>query len=95
LHGWSYAFFGMLGAIFVDREAPSHLRAGTQSLVTFLASGPAVMAGYYIAARVVEARSQNGITDWSSVWLIPFVGYIVAFAFFIVLFREPPEQNGQ
>ena len=95
LHGWSYAFFGMLGAIFVDREAPSHLRAGTQSLVTFFASGPAVMAGYYVAARVVEARSQNGITDWSAVWLIPFLGYMVAFAFFVVLFREPPEQGGQ
>jgi nucleoside transporter len=94
MHGWSYAFFGMLGALFVDREAPAHLRAGTQSLVTFLASGPAVMAGYYAAARVVEARSYDGTTDWQAVWLIPFVGYIVAFVVFIVLFREPPEKNG-
>ena len=40
MHGWGYAFFGMLGAYFVDREAPQHLRAGAQSLVTFLGSGP-------------------------------------------------------
>ena len=36
---------GMVGAHFVDREAPQHLRAGTQALVTFLANGPAVLAG--------------------------------------------------
>jgi nucleoside transporter len=95
MHGWSYAFFGMLGALFVDREAPAHLRAGTQSLVTFLASGPAVMLGYYFAAQVVEAQSQGGATDWPAVWFIPFVGYIVAFVIFIALFREPPEQCGK
>jgi nucleoside transporter len=94
MHGWSYAFYGMLGALFVDREAPAHLRAGTQSLVTFLASGPAVMAGYYLAARIVEANKSEGVTDWPAVWLIPLVGYIVAFLVFVVLFREPPEQSG-
>ncbi len=45
MHGWSYAFYGMLGAHFVDREAPPHLRAGAQALVTFLANGPAVLVG--------------------------------------------------
>jgi nucleoside transporter len=94
MHGWSYAFFGMLGALFVDREAPEHLRAGTQSLVTFLASGPAVMAGYYFAARVVEAQSPEGVTNWPAVWFIPFVGYIVALVVFISMFREPPERTG-
>jgi nucleoside transporter len=94
MHGWSYAFFGMLGALFVDREAPPHLRAGTQSLVTFLASGPAVMVGYYFAAQVVEARSEGGVIDWPAVWFIPFVGYILALLVFTALFREPPEHNG-
>jgi nucleoside transporter len=93
MHGWSYAFFGMLGALFVDREAPPHLRAGTQSLVTFLASGPAVMAGYYFAAQVVEAHSREGVADWPAVWFIPFVGYIIAFTIFVTLFREPPAEQ--
>jgi len=92
MHGWSYAFFAMLGAIFVDREAPPHFRAGTQSLVTFFASGPAVMVGYYTAAKVVQGRSVEGVTDWTAVWLIPLVGYIVVFVVFISFFREPPEQ---
>ncbi len=93
MHGWSYAFFGMLGALFVDREAPAHLRAGTQSLVTFLASGPAVMIGYYFAARVVETHSDNGIPNWPEVWFMPFLGYVVALLVFVSLFREPSERN--
>jgi MFS family permease len=90
MHGWSYAFYGMVGAHFVDREAPPHLRAGAQALVTFLANGPAVLIGNVIAGRVVEAHRMEGITNWESVWFVPLVGYVFAIAIFIVLFREPP-----
>jgi len=93
MHGMSYAFYGMLGAMFVDREAPEHLRAGAQSLVTFLSSGPAVILGNYMAGQVVEANQSNGVTNWSAVWLIPFIGYIVALVAFMTLFKEPPERK--
>jgi len=89
MHGWSYAFYGMVGAHFVDREAPPHLRAGAQALVTFLANGPAVLIGNAIAGRVVEAHLVEGSVDWRQVWFIPLMGYLVAFIVFIFLFRDP------
>ena len=92
MHGWSYAFFGMLGALFVDREAPEHLRAGTQALVTFLASGPAVILGNYFASRIVQMQRTAGATDWSDVWIIPLIGYLVAFVIFVALFRDPSSE---
>jgi hypothetical protein len=96
MHGWSYAFFSLMGALFVDREAPEHLRAGTQALVTFMASGPAVILGNYLASRVVEAHRMAGATDWQAVWAIPLVGYVAVLAVFVALFREPPsERNGE
>jgi nucleoside transporter len=97
MHGFSYAFFAMLGSLFVDREAPDHLRAGTQALVTFIASGPPVILGNYLASRVVEAHRVGDVTDWGAVWLVPFIGYIVAFVVFVALFKEPssPEARGQ
>ena len=93
MHGWGYAFYGMLGAYFVDREAPPHLRAGAQSLVTFLGSGPAVIAGNFLASNTVQMNRIDGATDWDAVWLVPLVGYAVALVVFVVLFKEPPEKN--
>jgi hypothetical protein len=90
MHGWGYAFYGMLGAYFVDREAPPHLRAGAQSLVTFLGSGPAVLLGNFMASNTVQLNRTNGATDWNAVWLVPLVGYVVAFVVFVLLFKEPP-----
>jgi hypothetical protein len=94
MHGWSYAFFSMLGALFVDREAPAHLRAGTQALVTFLTSGPAVIVGNALAGMVVEANRASGVTDWPAVWTVPLVGALVALAAFVTLFREPSPPRG-
>ncbi len=93
MHGWGYAFYGMLGAYFVDREAPQHLRAGAQSLVTFLGSGPAVLAGNVLASNTVELNRTGATTDWSAVWLVPLVGYIVALVVFVALFKEPPDKK--
>ena len=88
MHGWSYAFFSLIGSHFVDREAPAHLRAGTQALVTFCSSGPAVILGNYLAGRVVAAHRAEGVTEWSAVWLVPLVGYVIVFVVFAALFRN-------
>lgn len=93
MHGWSFAFFSMLGALFVDREAPAHLRAGTQALLTFLSSGPAVIIGNLLAGRVVEAHRTAEITDWAAVWFVPLIGAVVALLIFVTLFREPSSEG--
>lgn len=93
MHGWGYAFYSMMGAYFVDREAPQHLRAGAQSLVTFLGSGPAVLAGNVLASNTVASYRAAGATDWFAVWLVPLAGYVTALVVFVVLFKEPPEKT--
>lgn len=93
MHGWGYAFYAMLGAYFVDREAPQHLRAGAQSLVTFLGSGPAVLVGNILASNTVAVYRTGDATNWPAVWLVPLAGYVVAFVVFVMLFKEPPEKK--
>jgi nucleoside transporter len=91
LHGVSFAFFGIVGAVFVDRQAPPHLRAGAQALVVLLTSGPATLAGNALVGQVVQAHRAGGVTDWPAVWGLTVVGYAVAVAAFGLLFREPAE----
>lgn len=93
MHGWGYALFNMLGTVLVDREAPPHLRAGAQALLVFLGSGPAVIAGNYLAGEVAQAhRAPGGAVEWQSVWLVPFAGYVLALLLFLVLYRERPRE---
>lgn len=92
LHGFSYVFFSIVGAMFVDREAPPHLRASAQALVTFLSSGPAVLAGNWVAGRVGRHwTGPDGAVHWPMVWLVPAAGCGLAAAVFLLLFREPPD----
>ena len=94
MHGLSFAFFGMVGSIFVDREAPPHLRAGAQALVMIVTNGPALLLGNTIAGNLVTKHTSNGITDWSAVWLVSAIGYAAALIVFVLFFRAPPEKSG-
>jgi nucleoside transporter len=89
LHGWSFAFYGMVGSMFVDRRAPPHLRAGAQALVMLLTNGPALLVGNHVVGRVVQAHREAGVTDWPAVWGVSVAGYAAALAVFAVAFREP------
>ena len=92
LHGWGYAFFVMIGSIFVDREAPPHLRAGAQALVMILTNGPALLIGNTVAGKMVASNTINGVTNWPAVWFASAVGYALALIVFVLFFREPPER---
>ena len=93
MHGFSYAFFGMLASLFVDREAPAELRAGAQSLVGFLSSGPSVLIGNWLAGSVGQAATSANGTDWSTIWLVPCVGCAIGALVFLLMFHEPPESR--
>lgn len=89
MHGVSYTFFSIVAALYIDREAPPHLRAGAQSLLTFVAGGPGTLCGFFLCGWVKDAYTHAGTTDWPSVWIVPTVGCSIAAVIFVVLFREP------
>jgi nucleoside transporter len=88
MHGVGFALFGMLGSIFVDREAPPHLRAGAQALVMLLTNGPALLLGNYAAGQIVQSHQLASVISWPGVWFVSVIGYALATLFFFVFFRE-------
>lgn len=90
LQGLGYTYFTIVGSLYIDREAPTHLRAGAQSLLTFFASGPGTLTGNYLAGHVVAAASHDGLTNWTNVWLVPAIGCTVITVVFVIFFHEPP-----
>jgi nucleoside transporter len=93
MHGWSYAFYYMVAATYLDQEAPPHLRASAQGIITFASGGVGVWAGNVFAGLVVDHHRAGTVIDWRPVWLVPLVGSAVALVVFALFFRPPPERK--
>lgn len=91
MHGLSYTFFTIVAALYIDKEAPPHLRAGAQALLTFVSGGPGTLLGFFLSGWVTDANTHDGRTDWANVWFVPLVGCSVATGIFLMLFHEPKE----
>jgi nucleoside transporter len=91
MHGWSYTFFTIIASLYIDEEAPPHLRAGAQSLLTFVSGGPGTLLGFWLAGYVHTHYTHAGVTDWHAVWLVPLVGTVVATVVFLIFFHEPQQ----
>lgn len=92
MHGTGYTFFLLVASTYLDREAPSHLRASAQGIITFISGGVGVWAGNTFAAGVVDHYRVGTTIDWHAVWLVPLAvctAIVVAFA----LFFYPPENE--
>ncbi len=95
MHGWSFAFFQVVGTVYLDREAPPHLRASAQGVLTFVSGGLANLVGNLVAGAVIDAHRTGPMTDWQAVWTVPLVGCTAAFITFAFLFRTPPDPTAR
>lgn len=89
LHGFSFTFFYVAAALYVDRLAPPDLRAGTQAVVTFVTMGLGALLGNAWAGWAVDRATVSGATDWVMVWLAPGAVAAVVTGVFVAMFRAP------
>jgi MFS family permease len=92
LHGVSYAFFIMVGSMYIDRKAPLHLRASAQGIFTFVSMGAGTLLGNFLSARVVQSQTMGDVIDWSAVWIIPATLAGIILLAFVTLFRETSDR---
>jgi len=93
LHGICFDFFFVVGQIYIDREAPSALRAATQGLITFLTYGLGMFVGSWLSGVVVDAyahpTAQGGVMhDWHGIWLIAGACAAFVLVLFVLLFKD-------
>jgi nucleoside transporter len=95
MHGWGYCFFFLVAAMYLDREAPPHLRASAQGIITFVSGGIGVWTGNMLAGSVVEHHRLGTVIDWTDIWLFQCAGATLLFFAFIALFHAPQEGRSQ
>src|SRR4030095_2892925 len=69
-----FDFFNISGALFVDRESESHIRASAQGLFMIMTNGLGAFVGGMASGWVVDHFTANNVKDWQSIWLT-FAGY--------------------
>ena len=87
MHGWSFAFFFVIAATYIDREAPWHLRASAQAMVALAVSGFGPWLGNLLAAEVVGWYRVGTVIDWPPVWQVPLVGCTAVLLLFLIGFH--------
>src|SRR5207248_3010028 len=89
LHGFSFSFFYVAAALYVDQLAPGDLRSSSQAIVTFVTMGVGALLGNAWAGWSVDWATHDGMTDWAIVWLVPCAVAAAVTLAFAALFRAP------
>lgn len=74
VYGMAFDFFNISGSLFVEKEVPSSYRASAQGIFMLVTNGVGASLGGYGSGLVVDLFTKDGISDWTTIWLV-FAGY--------------------
>ncbi len=100
VYGMAFDFFNISGSLFVEKEAPTNIRASAQGLFMFMTNGLGAIIGGYCSGLVVDFYTKtNELTkeiisrDWQSIWFI-FAAYaLVLGIIFPFVFKYKHEKS--
>lgn len=94
VYGMAFDFFNISGSLFVEKEAPSSIKAGAQGLFLMMTNGIGAAMGGYASGAIVNlfSVSEKGVLisrNWQAIWLI-FAAYaLVIGILFAICFKTP------
>jgi nucleoside transporter len=90
LHGICYDFFFVTGQIYVDKQAPSHMRAAAQGFIAFVTLGVGMFIGSWLSGKIVDLYRIEGVVshDWPKVWLVPAIAAAAVLVLFALFFQD-------
>ena len=92
VHGVCYAFFFASVYIFVDACFPQDARASAQGLFNVMILGVGALIANSVGPWLIQSVfTENGVTDFRSMFMIPIVISILAAALLAVGFKPPED----
>ncbi len=89
MHGICYDFFFVTGFIYTDRKAPKEVRGAAQGFLVLVTQGLGLGIGAQVIGKLVEANTaEDGVMDWSMIWLVPCLFAAVVALIFFFFFRD-------
>jgi len=98
LHGPSFAFFFVVGFIFIDAAAPKDIKGSAQGLLGLVVFGLGAWLGtmiafkvkafYTVTAEATAAGAATEVVQWSKFFLVPMILAVVCAAVFMLTFPK-------
>ena len=93
VHGIIYGYFFLGGQIYIDKKAPSELKAQAQGFIFLVTFGIGLLIGNFISRQIIEMNSSSGVYNWNSIWGITTVLSIVLSVLMMLFFRKEKETD--
>jgi len=93
VHGVIYGFFFVGGQVYVDKKAPSEIRAQAQGLIVLICFGVGMLVGTFFNVRLIDAYTVEKVTNWNAIWLIITAMTAVLLVAFWLAFRDDVSQK--
>jgi nucleoside transporter len=86
-HGLGYTFFFFVGQMYVDRMAPTDIRASAQALIAVVTMGFGNFIGTQITGTIMDLFKKDGKFRWRPIFLVPCVLTITCAVAFVLFFK--------
>ncbi len=86
-HGLGYTFFFFVGQMYVDRAAPTDIRASAQALIAVVTLGLGNFIGTQITGVIMDLFKKEGKFRWRPIFLVPCVLTIACALAFVLFFK--------
>jgi nucleoside transporter len=92
IHGVCYAFFFATVYIFVDEFFPKDIRASAQGLFNLMIYGVGALVANSVCPYLMQTVfTNNGVTDFRSLFLVPLATAVLAAIILALFFHPPPK----
>ena len=89
LHGVCYDFFFVTGYMYTEKKAGEKIKNAAQGLFTFATYGVGMFIGTIFSGKIVDKHIiDNGLHDWTKIWLVPAYIAIGVLIYFVLFFKE-------
>lgn len=88
LHGICYDFFFVTGYIYTDQKADEKTKNSAQGLFTIATYGVGMTLGSYLGGIIAGMFTQEGVRNWSGLWLVPAGIAAVILVMFLAMFKD-------
>ncbi len=92
VHGLIFGLFFVGGQVYTDNQAPQHLKAQAQGLLSFIVWGVGLLIGNFVCGSLLDfyTVSENGVMvcDWGTVFLITMVISVAVTLLFLFCFKS-------